>query len=119
MLTSRQVENTLEGARRGILRGPSFNFALFEQFIKVVDLKDFFKAVMDKAAEEGCGFQKACMKQLLVAVEEQKAICNSKLPELTAYYQDKLPPVLTPETLFKSSIIKGGDNFYGKYTKED
>lgn len=119
MLTSRQVENTLEGARHEIFRGPLLNFAKFEQFIKVVDLKDFFKAVTDKAAEEGCGFQKACKELLLVAIEKQKAICNSKLPELTAYYQDKLPPVLTPETLFKSSTIKGGDNFYGKYTKED
>lgn len=35
-LTSRQVENTLEGARLGILKGSSFNFAQFEQFVKAV-----------------------------------------------------------------------------------
>jgi len=115
-LTSRQVENTLEGARLGILKGSSFNFAQFEQFVKAVDLKNFFGAVLDAATKDG--FEQACTKELVVAIEKQKEICNSKLPELTAFYRDKLPPVLTPETLFKSSNVKGANNFYGKYMKD-
>ena len=115
-LTSRQVENTLEGARHGILKGSSFNFAQFEQFVKAVDLKKFFGAVLDAATEDG--FEQALGLGLGLVIEEQKEICNSKLPELTAFYQDKLPPVLTPETLFKSSYVKGVNNFYGKYMKD-
>ena len=117
-LTSRQVENTLEGVRHDILKGSSFNIAKFEQFVKAVDLKDFFKAVVGTATIPGICFEVACMRELSAVIEKQKAICNSKLPELAAFYQDKLPPVLTPETLFKSTLVKGADKFYGKYMKD-
>lgn len=72
--------------------------------------------MLDAATKDG--FEQACTKELVAAIEKQKEICNSKLPELTAFYQDKLPPVLTPETLFKSSNVKGVNNFYGKYMKD-
>ena len=80
--SSRQVENTLEGARHGILKGSSFNFVQFEQFVKAVDLKNFFGAVLDAATEDG--FEQVCTKELVAVIEKQKEICNSKLPELTA-----------------------------------
>jgi hypothetical protein len=116
-LTSRQVENTLEGARHGILKGSSFNFVQFEQFVKAVDLKNFFGVVLDAATKYG--FEQACTKELVAVIEKQKEICNSKLPELTAFYQDKLPPVLTPENLFKRSLpVKGANDFYGEYMKD-
>lgn len=118
-LTSRQVENTLEGARHGILKGSSFNFAQFETFVKAVDLNEFFDDVTNTAIDEDCSFELACKKELSAAIETQKAICNNKLPELTVFYQDKLPPVLTPETLFKSTVVSGAKNFFGKYLKDE
>ena len=63
------------------------------------------------------GHTLACKKVLSDALDKKKAACNDKLPELTALYQDKLPPVLTPDTLFRFSLVTGAKSFYGDFMK--
>ena len=116
-LTPRQVENTLDGVGATLFQGGQLNFGKWQQFIHAVPLQKLIAKVV-AACPEGEGVHAACQEAVEVAVEAQKAACNALLPKVAAYFEGKLPPVITPEETFLYKLEKDPAKFYGRFLKE-
>ena len=117
-LTGRQVENVLEGVRHRVVPSGSgsLNFGVFRQYVRVTPLKALLGGLAAGPEAEANLFS-ACSKAVAEAVERQKAACNAVLPKLQAFFDGKLPPVLTPEQTFKHKLVTKRELFYGVYAK--
>jgi hypothetical protein len=119
-LTPRQVENTLDGVQHLLWDGFSLNLPKYLQFMRAAPLKDVLGAVA--AVEAGAGhaaYLEACGIAVRDAVEKQKKACNAIIPRLTAHFEGKLPPVLSPEETYRYKMVMDPGVFYGEFLKAE